>query len=94
MWISKSSRANSSSTIFKLLKEQEAKEKSNKSEFEDNFTSTKNKYSDKLTGFFNRFELNTQQIGSFVQNLVNQVELQNKTTEINEDIAQISKMKA
>ena len=47
-------------------------------EFEDNFTSTKNKYSDKLTGFFNRFELNTQQIGSFVQNLVNQVELQNK----------------
>lgn len=69
---------NSSSTIFKLLKEQEAKEKSNKSEFEDNFTSTKNKHSDKLTVFFNRFELNTQQIGSFVQNLVNQVELQNK----------------
>ena len=69
---------NSSSTILKLLKEQEANKKSNNSEFENYFNSTKNKYSDKLSGFFNRFELNKQQIGSFVQNLANQVELQNQ----------------
>ena len=69
---------NSSSTILKLLKEQEANKKSNNSEFENYFNSTKNNYSDKLTGFFDRFELNKQQIGSFVQNLANQVELQNQ----------------